>query len=141
MNKIEMDISKLKSMLIRHESLKLKPYVCTSGKITIGCSRNLEDKGISREEADFMLDNDIQDAIKDLKEVFVDFETFTENRQMALVDMIFNLGRAGFEKFEKTIRFIWVGSWKRASLEMLDSKWMAQVGTRAQELAWMIETG
>ncbi len=141
MNKKEMDISKLKSMLIRHESLKLKPYVCTSGKITIGCGRNLEDKGISREEADFMLENDIRDAVKDLKEIFVDFETFTANRQMALVDMIFNLGRAGFEKFTKTIGLIRIGNWKRASLEALDSKWMSQVGVRAQELAWMIETG
>ncbi len=136
-----MDLSKLKSILIRHESLKLSPYRCSAGKLTIGVGRNLEDKGISFEEADFMLENDIQDSLKALREIFVDFETFSENRQIALVDMIFNLGRAGFEKFTKTIGLIRIGNWKRASLEALDSKWAEQVKTRGIEIAYMLKEG
>ena len=54
-----MDRQLLRSQLERHEGLRLKPYRDTVGKLTVGYGRNLEDVGISRDEADFMLDNDI----------------------------------------------------------------------------------
>jgi len=38
---------KLVDQIIEHEGLKLKPYHCPAGKLTIGVGRNLEDKGIS----------------------------------------------------------------------------------------------
>ncbi|HAC30701.1 MAG TPA: lysozyme, partial [Marinobacter hydrocarbonoclasticus] len=55
-----MDRNLLKTQLKRHEGLRLKPYLDTasSPRLTIGYGRNLEDVGISRDEADFMLDND-----------------------------------------------------------------------------------
>ena len=43
-------MSNLIAQLKRHESLELKPYKCTSGKLTIGVGRNLEDIGITEEE-------------------------------------------------------------------------------------------
>ena len=135
------DLRKLKSMLVRHEALKLKPYICPAGKLTIGIGRNLEDKGISFEEADFMLDNDIHDALRYLRDIFPGFDAFAEGRQDALIDMAFNLGRQGFEGFKKTIAFIKAGEWEAASMEMLDSKWAAQVGDRATELSGMIKRG
>ena len=51
---------KLRAMLIRHEGLKLRAYLCPAGKITVGVGRNLEDAGISEKEALFLLDNDIE---------------------------------------------------------------------------------
>jgi len=135
------NIKKLESLLIRHEDLKLFPYICPAGKLTIGVGRNLEERGISYEEAMFMLANDITDAWKDLSEIFIDFGDFTEDRQCALVDMIINLGRGGFEKFVKTIAHIKAGEWEEASIEMLDSRWASQVGYRAEELSGMIKRG
>ena len=41
----------IEEQLLLHEGLRLKPYRCTSNKLTIGVGRNLEDKGISKEEA------------------------------------------------------------------------------------------
>ena len=52
--------------LKQHEGIALKPYKCTAGKITLGCGRNLDDNGISHEEAMFMLQNDIEKCIKEL---------------------------------------------------------------------------
>ena len=46
-------------MLKRHEGLRLKPYQDTIGKLTIGYGRNLDDRGISKEEAEYLLRNDI----------------------------------------------------------------------------------
>ncbi len=43
--------NRLRQMLIRHEGLRRKPYRDTVGKLTIGAGRNLDDVGITREEA------------------------------------------------------------------------------------------
>lgn len=55
-------MNSIEDQLILHERLKLKPYRCSAGKLTIGVGRNLEDKGISEEEALFLLRNDIAEA-------------------------------------------------------------------------------
>jgi hypothetical protein len=34
-------MNRIKAQLIRHEGLRLKPYRCTAGKLTIGIGRNL----------------------------------------------------------------------------------------------------
>ena len=52
-------LEKLKEQLIRHEGLRLKPYRCTANKLTIGVGRNLDDVGISEDEALILLENDI----------------------------------------------------------------------------------
>ena len=41
----------IERQLIEHEGLEQKVYRCTAGKLTIGVGRNLEDKGITEEEA------------------------------------------------------------------------------------------
>ena len=41
----------LTETLIRHEVLRLRPYTDSVGKLTIGVARNLDNLGISREEA------------------------------------------------------------------------------------------
>jgi lysozyme len=59
-------LERIKEQLVRHEGLRLKPYRCTAGKLTIGIGRNLDDKGISQTEAYVLLDNDIQNCEKQL---------------------------------------------------------------------------
>jgi lysozyme len=65
---------KLTDQLIKHEGLRLKPYHCPAGKLTIGVGRNLEDKGITEEEAVMLLENDIQECLKDLGTIFQAFD-------------------------------------------------------------------
>ena len=40
------------------EGLRLKPYRCSAGKLTIGYGRNLEDVGIDEKEASMMFERD-----------------------------------------------------------------------------------
>ena len=51
---------KIIEMLKRHEGLKVFPYHCSQNKLTIGIGRNLDDKGISKDEAYYLLYNDIK---------------------------------------------------------------------------------
>lgn len=127
-------------LVIKHEGIRLKPYADSVGKITIGVGRNLDDNGISREEAMFMLKNDLAQATAEAAR-YPWFEGLSENRKNVIISMIFNMGLYRFSKFQKTIRHIEDGDFKKASIEMLDSKWSQQVGIRADELSHMMEAG
>jgi lysozyme len=136
-----MDIKKLKEMLMRHEGLSLKPYKCTANKLTIGYGRNLEDVGISQEEASFLLANDIKKIVTQVSEKFKWFKTLSPARQAVVVNMIYNLGLNGFSNFKNTIRFLESGQFEQAAIEMLESKWASQVGKRAKELSKIMLEG
>ena len=126
---------KLVDQLIKHEGLKLKPYHCPAGKLTIGVGRNLEDKGISQKEAVFLLKNDIDECIADLEGLFKEkFDSFPEKVKMVLIDMRFNLCATGFRSFRKMIKAVEESDFDKASKEMKDSNWYSQVGKRAETL-------
>ena len=133
-------MQKLIENLKRHEGLRLKPYLCSEGKITIGFGRNLEDMGISEKEAEMLLMSDIERCYEEL-DVFSWFHDLDQVRQEAMVNMLFNLGLPTFLEFKRTLKFMAEGAYSQAAVEMLDSKWADQVGDRAKELAYMVETG
>lgn len=133
-------MKRLIAMLQRHEGLRLKPYKCTAGKLSIGYGRNLDDMGISEIEAMVMLRHDIEQCYQELS-MFSWFEDLDQVRQEALIDMLFNLGLPTFLEFKKTLKFVAEGKYSQAAEEMLRSKWADQVGDRAKELAYMVDTG
>lgn len=138
---------KTRDLLILHEGLKLKPYKCTAGKLTIGVGRNLDDVGISYDEAMIFLDNDIKSAMKFLLGTKW-FPVMNDARQTVLIDMVFNLGVSRFLGFKKFRECLEKGDYVQASIEMMDSAWADQVGDgpggkmdRAERLSMMMKTG
>ena len=132
----------LKKQLIHHEGLRLHPYRCTAGKLTIGVGRNIEDNGITRDEAMYMLENDIQQCFADLAELFPDFQKFSSARQYALVDLRFNLGPNRFRSFRRMIAAIREQDWEEAAIELKDSLWWNQVQMdRKDTLHHQLRTG
>lgn len=131
----------LEKQLIDHEGLRLKPYRCPAGKLTIGVGRNLDGGGISKEEALMLLRNDIGEAIAVCSQLFPLFQDLSDRRQRALIDMAFNLGETRFRKFVRLRAAVVRGDFAGAADEMLKSKWAAQVGKRAQTLAAMMREG
>ena len=132
---------KLTDMLVQHEGLRLKPYHCTAGKLTIGVGRNLDDRGITPDEALYLLANDIKDSRRELSAAFPWFDGLDSVRQCVLIDMCVNLGLARLKGFRNTLALIGVGKYEAAAVEMLDSKWAQQVGRRAQRLSGMMANG
>lgn len=133
--------AKLKEMLLRHEGLNTKPYLCTEGHLTIGVGRNLEAKGISYSEAMYMLDNDISSVTSQLRSIFHWYDPLDEVRKLVVADMAFNLGVGGLSSFTKMIAAMEREDYGTASDEMLDSRWAGQVGQRAKRLASMMASG
>ncbi len=135
-------MNRIKAQLVRHEGLRLKPYRCTAGKLTIGIGRNLDDRGISQKEAYAMLERDILDFEQQLLDEIPDvYNGLDEVRQSVLLNMCFNLGIKGLLGFKNTLAYIKVGDWERAANGMLASKWAKQVGMRAIELSELMRKG
>jgi len=132
---------KLTKQLIRQEGLMLKPYKCIAEKLTIGVGRNLDDVGISKDEALYLLSQDIITARNELVRVFPWTLELDEVRFQTLVNMVFNLGISRLSKFTKTMSLIHDGEYDVAATEMLDSRWAKQVGNRAIELSEQMRTG
>ena len=105
-----------------------------------GVGRNLEDRGITKAEALYLLENDIERCRREARD-FAWFRTLDSVRQDVVISMIFNLGLAGFKKFRNAIMAIQAGKYELASKELLDSLWAKQVGSRAIQLAHMMRTG
>lgn len=127
-------------LIKKHEGLRLLPYKCTAGKLTIGYGRNLEDNGISQYEAEEMLNNDIQRCYSQLVKLHC-WNKLDEVRQAVLLDMCYNLGIVRLKNFKKMLGALEVGAYNRAAAEMLNSKWAAQVKSRATELAKIMQKG
>lgn len=135
-------MDRIKEQLVRHEGLRLKPYRCTAGKLTIGIGRNLDDCGISQSEAYVMLINDIMNCEKQLQSKIPNiYNGLDEVRKSVLLNMCFNLGINGLLCFKNTLAFVKAGDWERAANNMLASKWAKQVGRRAIELSELMRKG
>ena len=131
----------LKDQLIRHEGLRLTVYDCPAGYKTIGVGRNLEGKGITEEEAMYLLDNDIKDFQESLSRELPWFDSLDECRKNILTNMAFNLGISGLLKFKNTLSAVENKDWEEAASQMLDSRWAEQVGGRAKELSELMKSG
>ncbi len=138
---MNIDIERLKHDLRRDEGIELFPYEDTEGITTIGVGRNLQDVGITKEEAFMMLENDIKAVIVQIQLMLPWAKDLNEPRKRALVNMGFNLGVGGLLKFKKMLKNLEEKRWKWAAFQALDSKWADQVGDRAKRIAKILETG
>lgn len=119
----------------KYEDLKLKPYLCPAGKLTIGYGYNLED-GIPEFIADDLLEYKVTIALGDFRDIFgliQDIPNSTNSRFVAILDMLYNMGKPTFLQFKKMIAAIKQGDWQKAADELVDSDYYKQVGQRARD--------
>ena len=156
------DKDKLMEKLVAHEGLRLQVYKDTLGIDTIGIGRNLQDRGISKEELDeldipsidhvyeygiteadamFLAQNDVQIVEEELLRAHPCVEKLDAVRQLILIDMAFNLGVPRLCKFKKMWAGIHEEKFDVAAKEMLDSRWANQVKSRSVKLANAMHNG
>lgn len=133
--------SPLIDQLRRDEGCRLKVYQDSLGKWTIGVGRNLEDVGISLDEADLLLTNDIKNATVALESTFPWTCALDDARKGAVLNMTFNMGIHGLGEFRDFLGKMQTGDYAGAAGAMLDSLWARQVGPRATRLSIQIQTG
>jgi lysozyme len=138
------NLSDLKAQLRRHEGVIDHAYQDSEGYWTIGVGRLIDErKGgkLRPDEIDYLLENDLKFLMADLDRVLPWWRELSENRQLVIADMVFNMGLKGLMGFRKALQAVQEGRWADAAREMLDSRWAAQVGSRAIRLADMMEVG
>ncbi|AXH09728.1 lysozyme [Malaciobacter halophilus] len=148
-----MNMNRLKKSIIEHEGFSSKIYTCPAGKLTIGYGRNLEDRGITKREADEFLNSDCLDIKLKLEDDIYFFSSLPDNVQEVLVEMAYQLGVFGLLKFKNTISYLETAYLNlingrdrdyreyvaKASIEMLNSKWAIQTPIRAKKLSQKIK--
>tara|TARA_R100000406_G_scaffold68020_1_gene48448 strand:- start:34 stop:453 length:420 start_codon:yes stop_codon:yes gene_type:complete len=136
-------MSQLVEMIKRHEGVKSKVYLCSAGYETIGVGRNISESGLglSDDEIDYLLQNDIQRVKEELEETYFWFGALNEARQDAMIDICFNLGLTRLRGFVKALEAMSREQFDVAADEFMDSKWAQQVGTRAIRVTEMIRGG
>ena len=150
-----MDI--LMAQLMRHEGANKdkdglhRAYRCAAGKLTIGYGHNLDanpirglnaQSRITEQEAQRILSNDIAATwVQVQKSLPWLWQVDAFARKAALINMTFNLGLKGMLGFKKALDHMEHGRWEAAGYELRESRWAIQVGQRARELAFQIETG
>ena len=124
-----------------HEGVKNKVYKDHLGIETIGVGRNLVDRGLSDEEVDYLLGNDITIVENELYNGLSWWRDLDEVRQRALADLAFNMGLPRLHGFVKMLDGLQRRDYHAAADELLDSKYAKQVGVRSERVATMIRTG
>jgi lysozyme len=127
--------------LKRHEGFRQFPYTDTVGILTVGYGRNLEDVGVSRDEAAMLLEGDVTAAIALCLQAFPWLATVDDVRAAVIVEMAVNLGIDRLKGFKKMLAACEKGDYALAAAEALASKWRTQVGARAFRLARQLESG
>jgi lysozyme len=130
----------LELWLKKCEGYRSHPYLDTKKIVTIGYGRNLDDNGISEDEAELMLQNDIKKAKTDLATCHF-YINQPEHVQLALINMCFNMGLPRLLEFHGMIAALERNDYTTAAQEALDSLWAKEVGQRAKDVALMMRQG
>jgi len=144
-----------RELIQKHEGKRNRPYKCSAGHNTIGIGWNMDvnplpkdiatylsqNGMITNEMIDRLFDISLQIALSGCRSLFPVFDTFSSKRQLALIDLVFQLGKNGVGKFKKSISLINSEKWKEAEGEMLKSKWAKQTKNRSIEITNMIREG
>jgi lysozyme len=149
-----MDKKKLMNLISDHEGVKFKVYDDGTGQEigagdilighpTIGVGRNIakDGLGISQEESDFLLENDINRVLEEIKNFPIDH--LNEARKAIIIDMAFNMGITRFNPTMWTKMFTALVNedYEETAKEMLNSNWARQTKRRSTRLAEMMRTG
>ncbi len=137
-------MQRLIEQLKRHEGVKTHAYKDHLGYVTVGVGRCLEEGigvGLSEDEIEYLLLNDIKRCNNELQKAFDWFSELDEVRRDAMINLCFNVGLPRLRGFVKALAAMEAKDYEEAAKEFFDSRWATQVGNRAVEVCAMIRTG
>ena len=130
-------IDEIAEALKREEGFSAHCYICTAGKNSVGYGRNIDADGgigISEEEADYLLRNDIDRTIAECEQ-WGWFGDLQPAQQSVLIQLCFQLGYPRLTKFKRMLAALAEQDYDTAADELLDSRFAEQVPRRANRLA------
>jgi GH24 family phage-related lysozyme (muramidase) len=149
-----------RELVARHEDTRSRVYDDGAGHPTVGIGFNLDRADaraaitnlgvdydalrsgaveLTEQQITQLFDRDLNQAVAAGERTVSNFNELPANVQLVVIDMVFNLGEAGFSRFANAIAAIEAQDFQRAAAEMQDSAWYRQTGTRAQEDVRLME--
>ena len=122
------------------------PGSVVQGNPSIGVGRNLSARGLTREESEYLLANDVAQCEADLAPTLPWVATLSPARQTVIYSLYFNTGLGNAPRFEaKWPNFLAqmkAGQFDAAASNLETSQpWAKEVGPRAQRLADLVRFG
>jgi lysozyme len=134
-----MNFEQIVDQLIEHEGMVLHAYDDHLGNATIGVGRLItKDRGITEEEARYLLENDITLVCDQLDRSFPWWIEAPEQVRFAMIDLCFNMGIGRLSQFSRTLMLLEAGEYLAASVELLDSNYARQLPGRSVRISEMI---
>jgi len=149
-------------MLTTDEGLRNTSYKDTVGKTTVGIGFNMDDphaqgiwikadipesyhqvynrtQTLSTESAWKLLNVCIENSVTDLKTIFENYDGLPELIQLALINLMFNMGKPVFSQFKTFIGLVQKGEFEAASNDLARTKWATQVPNRAMRVCSLLK--
>lgn len=106
---------------------------------TVGVGHNLT-VPLSDRAIDLILQDDLQPALA-AAQTYPWFAGLNEPRQLAIVDMIFNMGAETFAQFGQFHAYLAAGNFGAAGDDLTGTSWYGEVGPRAKRIELIIRSG
>lgn len=153
-------LDKVTALLAKHEVFRPTAYKDTRGFLKIGYGTNLDAIGapaqcqaagvdyqrlrdgdpLSSRQALVLMQRAARHAMDCATIRVHDFDEMPENVQLAVTDMLYDLGFADFSEFRPFIHAIEAQDWPTAIAKMKNSGWFHQVGQRALDDIALVES-
>ena len=139
-----MNVEKLVEELKRDEGCVLTAYQDHLSFWTIGYGRMIDKRkngGISQEEAEYLLQNDIKKILRELDKRLPWFLSLPDGVQRGLANMNYQMGIQGLLGFKTMLLHVANGDYKAAGKAARQSLWFKQTPERASRVIALIEAG
>lgn len=134
----------LESILKVREGKSKSAYKDSLGYWTIGYGRLIDSRfnaGLSDEEMDYLLRNDIESARKELSQ-FDWWLSLDSVRQEVFIELVFNMGLTHLLQFKQTLKYVKQKDYTQAAVQLEKSLWARQVHeTRVKSIQRRLITG
>ncbi len=146
----------LRKLIKRHEGFSIIPYRCPAHKLTVGWGWNIDNNPLPEDVAEYLkqngkitvemaerlLDISLERSVADARKLYKNFDEASENRQVALASMLFQMGATTMSGFVDTNPMIRRGEWDAAADNLLKSKWARKdTPKRAKEVIKLLRDG
>lgn len=146
-------VTRARNIIAEHEGRRYKVYLDQYGHPTVGIGFNLDRAGarktiealgvnydalvrgdviLTDAQVNRLFDQDFNDSMRAAYEIVPNFGSLSNNAQIVVIDMIFNMGKGGVANFTRMIQALGKKDYQAAVDGMKSSKWASQVPSRAK---------
>lgn len=117
-------------------------FVNSVGDLTGGIGHNFSQKPLTPAVRALLFLEDYTDALEDCRALMPRFDTYSDPRRLALLNMAFALGRSRLSGFRRMLEAVNADppDWRAAAHEAKNSLFYLQVKARAERIRHMLET-